>query len=200
MTRYILFCIAVMLSGCTTSNDITMESIPVTQIRNCLPKEWRIESVMPVNTVSGWTKLNGSSGVRITISRTPYDMTLHRTKSGELAVSIPRLYMYVFPSDFEGKHVNTSAVFRKGKITNMDKIIFTKDGSYQAEVSGDITIHGVTKNITTTGTIIVSRGKIIATSKFILLPQDFDIEIPAVVEDKIAKEIEVNVDITFIPN
>jgi hypothetical protein len=124
MTRYIFLCIAVMLSGCTTSNDITVRSIPAARIKKCLPKEWRIESIRPVNTVSGWTKMNGSNGVCITISRTPYDMTLRRTKSGELAVSIPRLYMYVFPHDFEGKHVNTFAVFRKGKITKPESVSY----------------------------------------------------------------------------
>src|SRR5688572_32042482 len=32
----------------------------------------------------------------------------------------------------------------KGKITNLDKINFKSDGTYQASVSGDLTIHGVT--------------------------------------------------------
>jgi len=87
-----------------------------------------------------------------------------------------------------------------GKITNLAGIDFTKNGSYPAEVSGDLTIHGVKKSITTPGTIVVSQGKITGTSKFILKPQDFDIEIPDVVRDRVANEVEVNVDIAFTPN
>jgi hypothetical protein len=87
-----------------------------------------------------------------------------------------------------------------GKITNLSAIDFTKNGSYPASVNGDITIHGVTKNITTSGTFVVSQGKITATSKFTVKPQDFDIAIPDVVKDKIAPEVEVNVDIAFTPN
>lgn len=87
-----------------------------------------------------------------------------------------------------------------GKITNLADVDFTKNGSYPAEVSGEITIHGVKKNINTPGTIVVSQGKIDATSKFIVKPQDFDIDIPDVVRDRIASEVEVNVDIAFTPN
>ena len=87
-----------------------------------------------------------------------------------------------------------------GKIANLDKINFTRNGNYYAEVNGDLTIHGVTKNISASGTLEVQQGKITARAKFIVNPQDFDIEIPAVVKDKIAREIEVNIDITFNQN
>lgn len=87
-----------------------------------------------------------------------------------------------------------------GKITNLADIDFASNGSYPAEVTGDITIHGVTRNITTSGTVVVSQEKINATSRFVVKPQDFDIEIPNVVEDKIASEIEIHVDIDLTPN
>jgi polyisoprenoid-binding protein YceI len=88
----------------------------------------------------------------------------------------------------------------KGSITNIDKIDFKKDGSYPAIVSGDLTIHGVTKPVTTTGTIITAGTTITATAKFIISPGDYDIKIPSVVENKIAKEIEVNVDVIYNQN
>lgn len=84
-----------------------------------------------------------------------------------------------------------------GMITNQADIHYNKDGSYPAQVTGDLTIHGVTRSISTIGTLTISGKTIHAKAKFILKPKDFDITIPAVVEQNIAKEIEVNVDITY---
>jgi hypothetical protein len=88
----------------------------------------------------------------------------------------------------------------KGKITNLDKINFKKEGIYPAEVSGDLTIHNVTKPVKSKGAIEVKGSSATARAKFIVIPQDFDITIPSVVENKIAKEITVNVDITYSSN
>jgi polyisoprenoid-binding protein YceI len=88
----------------------------------------------------------------------------------------------------------------KGKITNLDKIDFKKDGVYPAEVSGDLTLHNVTKPVTAKGTIEIKGSSVMAKAKFVTTPHDFDIAIPSVVEDKIAKEIDVNVDVTYAPN
>ncbi len=88
----------------------------------------------------------------------------------------------------------------KGKITNPDKINFKKDGVYNAEVSGDMTIHNVTKPLSAKGTLEVKGNTVIASCKFITTPQEWDIEIPSVVADKIAKQIEVTVEATYTPN
>lgn len=88
----------------------------------------------------------------------------------------------------------------KGKITNLDKIDFKKDGVYTAEVTGDLTIHGVTKNVSNTGTIEVMSGVITAKAKFKVIPKDFGIQIPQLVETKIAKEMEITADITYAAN
>lgn len=88
----------------------------------------------------------------------------------------------------------------KGKITNLDKINFKKDGVYNTEVSGDMTIHNVTKPLSAKGTLVVKGGTVIANSKFLTTAHDWDIEIPTVVEDKIAKQIEVTVEATYTAN
>ena len=85
----------------------------------------------------------------------------------------------------------------KGKITNLDKIDFKKDGTYETEASGDLTIHGVTKPITAKGTIEIKDGIPTIKSKFKVLTADYNIKIPDLVKEKIAKEIEVNVDVTY---
>ncbi len=88
----------------------------------------------------------------------------------------------------------------KGKITNLDKIDFKKDGTYSAEATGELTMHGVTKPVTNTGTIEVKNGVITAKAKYLIAPQDYNIEIPALVKDKIAKQVEVTIDMTYSTN
>lgn len=85
----------------------------------------------------------------------------------------------------------------KGKFLDFDQKNLSKNGTYNVRVEGDLTIHGVTKKVTETGTLEVKDGKITAKSKFSVKPQDYGIEIPSVVKDKIAKTIEINVDLKF---
>jgi len=87
----------------------------------------------------------------------------------------------------------------KGRILNLADIKWDTDGEYSADVTGDITIHGVTKNISTKGTVIVKEGKFKAKSDFVLKPEDFDIEIPGVVRNNIAKFIKISVENQYEP-
>jgi polyisoprenoid-binding protein YceI len=88
----------------------------------------------------------------------------------------------------------------KGKVNNFEKIDLNKDGTYTAEVIGDITIHGVTKPIINTGTIEVKGGLVSTKAKFNISPKDYNIIIPSLVENKIAKEVEVTIDVTYNSN
>jgi polyisoprenoid-binding protein YceI len=87
-----------------------------------------------------------------------------------------------------------------GKITNNATINYKKDGIYQAEVKGDLTIHNVTKPVTTKATIEVKGSQITAKAEFVVKPSDFEINIPSVVESKIAKELSVTVEAPYISN
>ncbi len=65
----------------------------------------------------------------------------------------------------------------KGKIDDVSKIDFTKDGSYKVSVKGDLTIHGVKKNVSTTGTITVKSTKINVVCTFSIKLADYKIKI-----------------------
>jgi hypothetical protein len=87
----------------------------------------------------------------------------------------------------------------KGKITNLASIDFTKNGTYEAIVEGDLTIHDATNKITTKGTIEVTGGGINANAKFNIVPEDYKINIPGVVREKINKNLEVTVTMKYTP-
>lgn len=85
----------------------------------------------------------------------------------------------------------------KGKISNPAVVNFSKDGAYAVTVDGDMTLHGVTKKISSTGSITVKAGKISAFSKFTVKLKDFNISIPSLVADKISEDIDVTVDCKY---
>jgi polyisoprenoid-binding protein YceI len=87
----------------------------------------------------------------------------------------------------------------KGKIINLDQIRFDEDGTYPVEVTGELTIHGVTRNISAKGEIIVKDKKFKAESSFVVKPEDYKITIPGLVRDNIAKEIKVTVSNHYEP-
>ncbi|MBN2746302.1 MAG: YceI family protein [Bacteroidales bacterium] len=82
----------------------------------------------------------------------------------------------------------------KGKITNLQDIDFAKAGKYSSEVEGKLTIHGVTKDVKTKGTITVLKEGISVYVKFKVQIGDYDIKIPGAVAGKIAEEVEITVD------
>lgn len=87
----------------------------------------------------------------------------------------------------------------RGTITNNSDINYSKDGTYTAKVSGKLTIHGVTKDVATTGTLKIDGGKIDADASFNVLISDYNIRIPAIVKDKISNSIKVTVDCDLEP-
>jgi hypothetical protein len=90
------------------------------------------------------------------------------------------------------------AIF-KGKITNLSSVNFTKNGTYNVTVEGDLTIRDATNKISTKGTVEVLAGGINANSKFLISPEDYKINIPGVVREKIAKTLEVTVTMKYSP-
>lgn len=85
----------------------------------------------------------------------------------------------------------------KGKITNLSAVNFAKDGTYPAEVSGELTMHGITKPVTTKGLIVVSGKSITATGNFVVKVDDYGITGKAIEAGKVNKEPKVAVSVTF---
>lgn len=128
------------------------------------------------------------------------------TKTGAIQFAV-QMKGFEFEKQLMQQHFNENYVESdkfpkaefKGTITNNSEINYTADGTYTAKVKGRMTIHGVTKNVETTGTLKVSGGKIDASSVFNVFISDYNIRIPAVVKDKVSNTIKVVVDCRLEP-
>ena len=86
----------------------------------------------------------------------------------------------------------------KGAVTNISEVNIAKDGTYNAKVSGKLTIHGVTKDVSVPGTFTVSGKTITAKAKFNVVLKDYGINVPSLVADKLSKEAIINLESALI--
>jgi hypothetical protein len=97
-----------------------------------------------------------------------------------------------FNENYMESHLYPKGIF-KGTVTNIRDISLGKDGSYTASIKGELTMHGVTKEILTSGKVIVKAGKITVAGSFDILVADYNIKVPKVVQDNIAEKVKVTV-------
>ncbi|MBS4044548.1 MAG: YceI family protein [Chitinophagaceae bacterium] len=77
-----------------------------------------------------------------------------------------------------------------GQIKNFNPVIFQKNGTYSVTVLGNLTLHGVTKQITVTGTISFQEGKVTIKSKFNVKLVDYKITVPEGISNSIAVAVD----------
>ncbi|MGG9963765.1 YceI family protein [Ferruginibacter sp. SUN106] len=81
----------------------------------------------------------------------------------------------------------------KGKITNVADVKFTTDGTYSATVTGDLTIHGVTKPVSTTASVVVSGKTVTTTSNFVIALADYGVNGAAIGAGKVSTDPKITV-------
>jgi hypothetical protein len=84
----------------------------------------------------------------------------------------------------------------KGYVTNIKSINFMQNGTYSASVKGMLTIHGVSKEMATDGTITVSAPRTTAKATFNISLKDYNIG-GALIGKKIADKIAITVDCQY---
>lgn len=128
------------------------------------------------------------------------------TKTGDIVFSVP-MQSFEFEKALMQEHFNSKKFLDTktnpkakltGKIANISKVNFEKDGSYSADVTGDLTINGVTNPIKEKATIVVKGGKISLSSKFNLTLADYKIAFKGgKPSTNIAKTVEVTVEANY---
>jgi polyisoprenoid-binding protein YceI len=129
-------------------------------------------------------------------------------ETGEVVFSVP-MQSFEFEKELMQKHFNSSDFldtkkFPKakftGKISNLNEVIFTKNGTYNATATGELTIKGVTKPLNATGTITVLNGKITLNSKMNITLADYNISFSkGKPSTNVAKTVEVTTNSIYAP-
>jgi hypothetical protein len=106
---------------------------------------------------------------------------------------------FLFDKELMQEHFNEKYVesdkYPKASFTGnyIGDVNTAKDGTYNVTVKGQLTMHGITKPVEAPATIQVQNGHLISKCTFQVAPADYNISIPSLVKDKIAKQIAVTV-------
>ena len=128
---------------------------------------------------------------------------IFNSATNDIAFSIPikefEFAKSLMKEHFNEKYMDTEkypkSTFR-GKITGFD---LNATGAQNVKATGQLTIHGETKDIDVPGTIEKQGDKLIMKSKFIVKLEDYKVKIPQLMWQNIAEQVEVSVDFTFKP-
>jgi hypothetical protein len=108
---------------------------------------------------------------------------------------------FVFPKELMQEHFNENYIesdkYPKATFSGnyTGDVQVGKDGVYKVTVKGNLTIHNATKAIETPATIEVKNGHLLCQAEFKVKPEDFNVNIPSLVRDKIDKEMTVKVNV-----
>ncbi|HEX5652062.1 MAG TPA: YceI family protein [Chitinophagaceae bacterium] len=178
-------------------------------------KWWIFSCFLTINTVvvSAQDRLITKNGTISFYSKTPLeDIEAHtRTsisvldkKTGQIEF-IALIKSFTFEKALMQEHFNENYMESdkfpksafKGRIVDLTKVDFNKDGKYMVTVAGDLTLHGITKTITTPAIITVQNRNISASADFNVQLADYKISIPALVRDKISKTVKIAVNLKY---
>lgn len=157
------------------------------------------------------TKLFTKSAKISFFSKTPVEnisavnnkaVSIWNTNSGQIEFSV-LIKGFEFERALMQEHFNENymesdtypkATF-KGTVENSAALVLTKDNTTTVKISGNLTIHGVTKAVSVSATITVKGGVVSAVTSFTVAAEDYKIKIPSVVADKISRQITITAEV-----
>jgi polyisoprenoid-binding protein YceI len=84
-----------------------------------------------------------------------------------------------------------------GRINDVSKIDFDTDAEYPVNVTGQLTIHGVTRTVTTPAIVTIKNRITMANTTFNISLTDYKIGIPSLVKDKISETVKITVALEY---
>ena len=112
---------------------------------------------------------------------------------------------FLFAKELQQEHFNENYVesdkFPKATFSGSftGDITPGKDGLYNVHVKGNLMIHGVTKEVEIPATLELKDKKLLGNGTLVIRPEDYQITIPSIVRDKIAKEVTITIRIECNP-
>jgi polyisoprenoid-binding protein YceI len=123
--------------------------------------------------------------------------------TGDIVFSIP-ISEFQFAKSLMQEHFNEKymesdkypkATFQ-GKIEGFDPLL---SGPQTLKAIGKLMIHGVTRDVEIPGTLEKQNDKLLLKTKFIVKLADYNIEIPQLLWQNIAEQVEVTAELTYKP-
>lgn len=120
--------------------------------------------------------------------------------TGEIVFSIP-IKEFKFRKSLMQEHFNEkymeSDKYPKGTFSGIIKD-FTPGAANPGTIAeGEFEIHGVKKKVSIPGMLDLRNGKLKLESKFVIKLEDYDIEIPTLLFQNIAEEVEVTISFEY---
>ena len=123
------------------------------------------------------------------------------SKTGDLVFQAPmksfKFERALMQEHFNEKYVHSDKYPKadfKGSVTDISSVNFSKDGTYNITATGKLTIHGVTKEVKVPGTITVKGNTAKLKAKFPVTLAEYNVQVPGVVADKVAKVANIVLD------
>jgi len=147
---------------------------------------------------------NSSTPLEDIVAETNQATTIIDTDKNEVVFSVLTT-SFKFRRALMEEHFNEnymeSAKFPKAKFSGkiINPIDWKSEKQVTVDVKGELTMHGVAKEVTFKALITPGKGKITASSELKVTPEMFNIAIPSAVRDKIAKEVTIKIEAIYAP-
>ncbi len=148
--------------------------------------------------------ISKSSSTKFFSSATLEDITATTTKgksaidlsNGQIGFSIP-IKSFEFAKSLMQEHFNEKYLetekFPKATFSGQIENWNNNTSIEKAVAKGTLKIHGVAKELSSVGSVTFNKDKLIVTAKFNVRLEDFNIEVPSIMFQKIAEVVEVTV-------
>jgi polyisoprenoid-binding protein YceI len=106
---------------------------------------------------------------------------------------------FIFPKELMQEHFNENYVesdkYPKANFAGSfsGDIDMKKEGIYQVKVKGQLSFHNSSRDVEIPATLEVRDGMLLSMAHFKIRPEDYHIDIPSVVRDKIAREFTITI-------
>lgn len=130
--------------------------------------------------------------------------SMFNTRNNEIAFTIP-MQSFKFEKSLMQEHFNEKYVESDkfpmatytGKI--VEQLDYSIDGTFNVTTSGELTIHGVGRNVVEKGTLIIKNDSIQLDAQFRIAVENYKIAIPKLLFRNIADTVDVKLKVNYIP-
>jgi len=120
--------------------------------------------------------------------------------TGEIVFSIP-INSFEFDKSLMQEHFNEkymeSEKFPKATFTGQIEQWENNKSIDKAVAIGTLTIHGVSKKLSSEGSVTFNKDKLIVMAKFNVRLEDFEVEVPSIILQKIAEVVEITINYEY---